>query len=90
MAFVASSQTIRGVRKFSIGPFKIEIVNISAASGDTAGTITAASLSQVYDCIVAGGGFKLSAQPTISGVTAVLAYADPVATVTGKAILIGV
>lgn len=90
MAFASSSVTLRGVRKFSIGPFKIEIVNISAVSGDTSGVITAASLSQVYDCIVTGGGFNLSAQPTISGVTATLAFPDPVANIAGKAILIGV
>ena len=87
MAFAASS--IAGLPPhLSLGNRKVEIQSISAASGDTSGTVTASALSTVDHAIVCSG-LKLSALPSISGTTITLAFADPVATVAGSIILIG-
>lgn len=87
MALSASSQSLNGVKSHSNGPLRVEYVNFSIVSGDTAGTITAASLHTVLYAIVTG--ITQTAQPVCSGRTAVLAFADPVATVVGQVILIG-
>jgi hypothetical protein len=89
MAFAAASISALPSH-LSFGPKKVEIQSISAVSGDTSGTITASALSRVDAVVVCGGGFKLSAQPTISGTSVTLAYADPVANIAGAVILIGV
>lgn len=87
MAFVATSQTLDGVKSHSVGPLKVEYVQISAASGDTSGTITAANLHTVVMAIVTG--VTMTSQPVCSGKTVTVAIADPLATVVGQAILIG-
>lgn len=89
MAFTSSNPTGGLSRSFSIGPIKVQIVQIAAASGDTAGTVTFDKLSRVELCIVAAD-LGLTAQPTLSTNTATLAYTDPAATVAGVAIGLGV
>lgn len=92
MAFASAAITAEP-RKFSIGPYNIEVQNISAVSGDTSGTVTALRLSRVDFAVVAGGGFNLSAQPTItnsgSAPTVALAFPDPVANIAGQIIMFG-
>lgn len=88
MAFASSALSSPLDRAFSIGPIKMEIQNVSAASGDTSGTVTASRLHIVYAAIACGGP-SLSAQPTISGTSVTLAFADPLANVAGKILLLG-
>jgi hypothetical protein len=87
MAFVATLSTAEP-RSFSIGPLKIQFYTFTLASGDTSGTITAAGLSSVKHCLV--DGLVKSAVPTFSGNVVTLAFADPVATVAGTIMVIGV
>ena len=87
MAFAATSSTSEP-RSFSIGPMKIQILTWSAASGDTSGTITADKLTTV-DHVLIDGHMHHTAAPTFSGNVVTLAFADPVATVYGTAIVIG-
>lgn len=88
MAFSASALTGSLAKKWSIGPFKIEIQKFSAASGDTSGTVTAKALSSV-DLALVCGSLVLSSDTTYSSNVATLAFADPVATVKGLVILLG-
>jgi len=66
----------------------MEIQTFTCATGDVSGTVTSLRLSSVDHCLVVGG-LKLTAQPTISGADATLAFADPDATVAGIVILLG-
>lgn len=63
---------------WSQGPFKVEIQNVAAVSGDTGATVTAKSLQRVDFCTV-GGNCALTAAPTYSGTVATLAFTDPAA-----------
>lgn len=74
-------------RSYSIGPQKIQQLNISAANGDTSGTLTFDRLSSIDFVIVSG--LIMSAAPTFSGNVATLAFADPLATVYGQVIAFG-
>lgn len=87
MAFASSAMSALPI-KFSIGPVKVEIQAISAASGDTSGTVTAQRLSRV-DVAIVCAGLQQSAAPSISGNAVTLAFADPLATVHGHIILLG-
>jgi len=89
MAFVATLSTAEP-RSFSIGPLKVQFYTYTAASGDTSGTITAAGLSSVKHVLVDGLGKGMSAAPSFSGNVVTLAFADPVATVAGTVMVIGV
>jgi hypothetical protein len=64
---------------WSVGHIKQQIIQATVASGDTSATVTADGLTTLAAVIVCGG-VGLTAQPTISGNTATLAFADPVAT----------
>jgi hypothetical protein len=86
MAFTASSPT-NEPRSFSIGPLKVQLFNIGAASGDTSGTITASGLSSIDFCLVTG--LVQSAAPTFSANVATLAFVDPAATVKGQVLVFG-
>lgn len=66
-------------RAYSIGPVKQQVLNITAVSGDTTGTITATNFSQV-DLVEVSGGMRLTAAPTFSNAVPpviTLAFADP-------------
>lgn len=88
MAFAAVAST-KEPRSFSIGPLKIQIFTWTAVSGDTSGTITATSLQEAYHVIIDGLGKGMSAAPTFATNVVTLAFADPVASVFGTAIVIG-
>lgn len=75
---LAQSNSALEPRSFSIGPIKQQIINISVASGDVSGTVTADALSSVGQVIVTG--LNLTAAPTMSGNVITLAFADPLAT----------
>lgn len=77
MALVQSDSSLEP-RSFSIGPVKQQIINLSVASGDTSGVVTAAALSSVGQVIVTG--LNLTAAPVLSGNSITLAFADPLAT----------
>jgi hypothetical protein len=90
MAFSASAISTNGLnRSQSIGPNKMQILNYSAASTDTSGTVTADALSVVYQVIVTGPAGHLTSAPSYSGNVVTLAFADPGATVYGQVICIG-
>lgn len=88
MAFVATAST-KEPRAFSIGPKKIQILTWAAASGDTSGTVTATGLSRAEHILIDGKIIQTSAA-TYSGNVVTLAFADPLATVVGTCIVIGV
>jgi hypothetical protein len=88
MAFVATASTAEP-RSFSIGPLKVQFFTWTAASGDTSGTITATALNQAVHVLIDGLGKGMSAAPTFSSNVVTLAFADPVATVAGTAMVIG-
>jgi hypothetical protein len=88
MAFSSTIST-KEPRAFSFGgPLRAEIHTYSAASADVSGTVTAKNLHTVHHCII--DGLISTTAPVCSGTTAVLAFADPGATVYGTLILIGV
>lgn len=75
MAFTATALSAEP-RSFSIGPWKEQVLTYTALSGDTSGTVTAASLKEIV-AIVIDGGLRHSAAPTFSGNVATLAFVDP-------------
>jgi hypothetical protein len=90
MAFAATAISTNGLnRSQSLGPNKMQILNWTAASGDESGTITASSLSQVFQVILSGD-LTLTAAPTYSGNVVTLAFANPGADRFGQVICIGV
>jgi hypothetical protein len=87
MAFAATAST-KEPRSFSIGPLKVQIFTITAASGDTSGTITATALKEAFHVIL-DGKFVHTAAPTFSTNVVTLAFTDPAANAYGTAIVIG-
>lgn len=84
MAFVASAESGDLARSFSVGPVKFEIQTFAAVSTDTSGTVTAARLSRVDECVLLGSGpLCQTSAPSISGTTVTLAMADPASGATG-------
>ena len=77
MAFVQTNLASEP-RAFSLGPTRLQIVQATVVSGDTSGTVTADQLTSL-DAVIVCGPLLLTAQPTISGNSATLAFADPVA-----------
>lgn len=88
MAFSASNST-KEPRSFSIGPLKIQIMDWTAVSGDTSGTVTADGLSDAQHIILSGGPLTLTAAPTFSSNVVTLAFSDPAANRFGSLIVIG-
>lgn len=89
MAFAATALTSDAGRSFSIGPKKLQLMTWAVASGDTSGTITATGLTRI-DLVIMSGGLSLTSAATYSGNVATLAFADPVATLAGTVLCIGV
>lgn len=89
MSFAAAALTGDMARSWSIGPKKMQVMSWSVESGDTSGTVTATALSRI-DQVIVGGGLNLTSAPTYSGNVATLAFADPLATLAGQVICIGV
>lgn len=87
MAFAASNLTAEP-RAMSVGPYKIQLVTWSVASGDTSGTITCDSLYRV-DQVYLSGGLTLTAAPTYATNVVTLAFVDPAATRYGTALIFG-
>lgn len=88
MAFSASEATSPANVAWSVGPVKVQILNCSAANGDTSGTATATNLSTIY--FAALTGLTQTAAPTFSGNVVTVEFADPAATRYGQLIVIGV
>lgn len=88
MAFAATISSQENRKVALGGPLKSEIYTYSAASGDLSGTITSKNLHTIYHVII--DGLVSTAAPSFSGNVATLAFADPVATVFGTAMVIGV
>lgn len=86
MALVASSVSSEP-RSWSLGPWKVQLLNFSVANTDTSGTATADSLSTVIWASVSG--ISQTAAPTFSGNVITLAFADPGATRHGQILVIG-
>lgn len=86
MALAQSNSSLEP-RSFSIGPIKMQIINLTAQSADVSGTVTADALSSVGQVIVAG--LELTADPTFSGNVITLAFADPAAARSAQIICLG-
>ncbi len=86
---VVNTNLMGSAGKAAVGPFMIEIQDVSLVSGNTTMTVTASALSRIDYCVWAGGGLGLTAAITYSGNTATLAFTDPVATIKGSVILFG-
>lgn len=86
MALAQSNSSLEP-RSFSIGPIKMQIINLTAQSADVAGTVTADALSSVGQVIVAG--LELTADPSISGNVVTLAFVDPAAARSAQIICLG-
>ena len=84
---LSSSNLSAEPRAFSIGPLKMQIKTISAASADVSGTVTFDNLSSISAVQVTG--LTLTAAATFSGNVATLAFVDPAATVHGVIIAYG-
>lgn len=84
---LSSSNLTAEPRSFSIGPLKMQIKTITAASADVSGSITFDGLSNVVAIQVST--LRLTAAATFSGNVATLAFTDPAATVHGVAIAFG-
>ncbi len=66
-------------RSISLGPVKIQLVNIVANSGATSGTCTATNLNEIYHIIIPGIKSHTAA-PTYSANVATLAFTVPAET----------
>ncbi len=84
----ATASTALAYPAFSVGPVRMQIMDISIVSGDDGATATADRLSKV-DYAVLIGDVRQTAVPTYSGNVATFAFADPAATVKGTVILFG-
>lgn len=78
MALSASAST-KEPRAFSLGPLRCQIMTVTAASGDTSGTITASRLKEIHH-IVMPPQFIHTAAPTYATNVATLAYTVPTST----------
>lgn len=87
MAFAATAST-KEPRSHSVGPVKHAYLTYTAVSGDTTGTITVASLKDVFH-IILDGGLVYTAAPTYSGNVATIAFSDPTANRFGTIVAIG-
>lgn len=86
MAITAASVSAEP-RSYSVGPWKQQIINFSAANGATGGSATADSLSSVEWAIVTG--VTQTAAPTFATNVVTIAFTDPGATVYGQIICFG-
>jgi hypothetical protein len=78
MAITVTDSTTMAMAS-SIGPIKLQVMTYSAASGATAGTVTATRLSRI-DHIFVGGFLAHSALPTVATNVATLAFTVPSST----------
>ena len=86
MAFSASNLSSES-RAWSIGPVKVQLMTFSAGAADTSGTITADGLSSINTVILSS--LVQTAQPSISGNVATIAFVAPGASVVGQIIVVG-
>ncbi len=84
----ATASTALSYPAFSMGPVKVQIMDVPMISGDTAATATATRLSTVDYAILIGAPAQ-SAVPTYSDNVATFAFADPAATIKCQVILFG-
>lgn len=89
MSIAVSVDLAAEPRSFSLGPRKMQLVRVNVVSGDTGATVTADNMASVDECLVCGGPVTLTAQPTMSGNVATLAFTDPAASRFLQCILIG-
>lgn len=85
MAITTSSAS--EARAFSIGPFKVQLLDYVANSGATSGTVTADNLKSVSHIVMGGGGaMKQTAAATFSANVATLAFSVPAETAASRTI----
>lgn len=88
MAFSASNDSSEP-RAVSYGPYKVQRMKYSVASGDTSGTITADALSSVDFVMIDGPCGVRSSVDSISGNVVTLAFVNPGATLYGNILAFG-
>lgn len=78
---ISVSNSTSQAAAFSIGPYKIQILDFVANSGQTSGTVTADNLKSVDHIVMGGGGaLRHTSAPTLSGNVATLAFTVPAET----------
>lgn len=86
MAITTTNSTSQAAA-FSIGPFKVQILDFVANSGATSGTVTADNLSKISHIITGGGGaLRQTSAATMSGNVATLAFTVPAETAASRTI----
>lgn len=73
---------------WSLGPFKIQLFDVTLISGNTVVTVTADRMSSVKWATLSEP--TQTAAPTYSGATATFTVTDPAATVYAQALVIGI
>jgi hypothetical protein len=86
MALSASPSTLEA-RIPPMGPYKEQLINLEAQSGDTTGLVTISGLSSVSQVIVTG--LILTAPPSYDGNNVTLSFVDPGRTIHGQLIAQG-
>ena len=74
---------------FSIGPVKVQFFDVPIISGDTSVTVTADRMSKVLFGMLCSSAVQTSAASFATNV-ATFTITDPVATIKGQALVIGV
>ncbi len=82
MAITVSEPSV-GARPIKMGTMDMQVMQVSALSGATSGTLTATSLPRLAHVILPSG-FVQSAAPAISGSTATLAFTVPAETAAAR------
>lgn len=73
---------------FSLGPVKVQLMNYSAASGDTTMTATADTMTTVFYAVLTGGFVETTATTYATNV-ATFTFTDPAAARHGRVLIFG-
>lgn len=89
MSVSAATASANDPRTWSIGPLKIQLFDIAHISGDTTCVVTGDRMNRAVFGVLASSVVQTSA-PTYSGAGVTFTFTDPVATVKGQCILLGI
>jgi hypothetical protein len=89
MSAVAATASSKIPQTWSLGPVKVQVFDVTLASGNTSVTVTADRMTTVYWAILANGTLQTAA-PSYSGNTATFTITDPLASGAAQAIVFGV
>lgn len=89
MSVAAATASANIPLTWSLGPYKIQVFDVPMVSGNTSVTVTADRMNTVLFGLLAPGVTQTAA-PSYSTNVATFTITDPVATVKGQAIVIGI